>query len=201
MSLPTLALATGNPGKLREFREILAGLEVDWRTLADFPDVAMPEEGDDYTANARVKASHVARATGCVAIADDSGLEVAGLGGAPGPRSARYGGPGLDDADRVAHLLGALRGREGVDREARFVCVAAVATPTGSVETAFGECPGRILDAPRGRGGFGYDPVFLSTERDCAMAELPDAEKHAISHRARAFHALRPALERALSGR
>jgi XTP/dITP diphosphohydrolase len=199
VSRPTLLVATGNPGKLREIRAILASLDVDWRTLRDFADVSLPEEGDDYTANAIEKARAAARATGCVAVADDSGLEVSGLGGRPGPRSARYGGPGLDDAGRVRHLLGEMQALTGEQRAARFVCIAAVATPSGDVASARGECPGRILTAARGSGGFGYDPVFESAELDAPMAELSEAAKNRISHRGRAFAALRPALEARLA--
>jgi XTP/dITP diphosphohydrolase len=191
---PELVVATGNPGKLREIRAILADLPVVWRGLDAFPDVRLPDEGDEYLANAVAKARATAAASGRLAVADDSGLEVAGLAGGPGPRSARYGGPSLDDAGRVAHLLAELRGVEGPLREARFVCVAAWATPAGATGTARGECSGRILAAPRGRGGFGYDPVFFSSELQAAMAELPEARKHAISHRGRAFRALRESL-------
>jgi XTP/dITP diphosphohydrolase len=199
--LPELLVATGNPGKLREFRSLLADLPVVWRSLADFPSVEMPEEGTDYAANALEKARFAARATGRVAIADDSGLEVAGLDGRPGPLSARYGGPGLDAAGRVAYLLDEMRGLEGTAREARFVCVAACAAPDDEGASARGECAGRILDAPRGHGGFGYDPVFWSTELDACMAELPEAAKNRISHRGRAVRALRAELEVRLRGR
>ena len=192
---PRLVVATGNPGKLREICAILSGLDVEWRTLRDFAGVRLPEEGDDYADNALAKARVAARSTGCVAIADDSGLEVEGLGGAPGPHSARYGGAGLDDAGRVRHLLAELGPEPGERRRARFVCVAAVVTPEGDAATARGECPGRILAAPRGRGGFGYDPIFESVELNAPMAELAETDKNRISHRGRALAALRPALE------
>jgi XTP/dITP diphosphohydrolase len=182
--------ATSNPGKLREIRAILAVAHVGVRALAEFPPVVFPQEGDDYAANAVAKARAVAEALGRSALADDSGLEVEGLGGAPGPRSARYGGPGLDDAGRVARLLEDLAGLRGDARRARFVCVAALAEPGGAVRTARGECRGRILRAPRGRGGFGYDPVFEVGDSGCAMAELPELEKNLLSHRARALGAL-----------
>jgi len=192
----SLVVATSNPGKLREIREILAGLPLTLRTLADFPALRMPDEGDDYAENAAHKARSVASATGLASIADDSGLEVAALDWGPGPRSARFGGPGLDDAGRVRHLLDALGQAEGAQRRARFVCVAALATPQGALVTARGECEGRILVAPTGSGGFGYDPVFESRELGVAMATLTPAQKHRISHRARAFRALRAAIER-----
>ncbi len=152
----------------------------------------MPAEGDAYERNAIEKALTAARATGRVALGDDSGLEVDALGGAPGPFSARYGGAGLDDGGRVAALLRALAAVPDGERNARFVCVAAVATPRGDVATARGVCEGRLLRAPRGAGGFGYDPIFAVG--DVSLAELPAAAKDALSHRGRAFRALVPAL-------
>ena len=187
-------VATSNPGKLREIRAILGDLPLAFRGLDAFPRVEFPEEGDDYEANAAAKAEAVVRATGRAALADDSGLEVDGLDGAPGPRSARFGGPELDDRERAAALLDALKGCTGESRNARFVCVAALATRDGEVVTARGECPGRILEAPRGGGGFGYDPIF-EVAPGTAMAELPPERKNEISHRARALQALRSALE------
>lgn len=181
-----LVVATRNPGKLREVAAILSGRPIE---LAALPEaVALPEEGDDYEANAIAKAVAAARATGCAALGDDSGIEVDALGGAPGPRSARWGGPDLDDAARNAKLLAALRDVPDAQRTARYVCVAALATPDGAVETARGVCEGVILRAPRGRGGFGYDPIFGVGAG--SMAELDAAEKDAISHRGHAFRAL-----------
>lgn len=195
---PEVVLATSNPGKLLEFRAILGDLPLSLPALDAFAAVRLPEEGDDYEANAVAKARAVARGAGRAALADDSGLEVAALGGAPGARSARFGGHGLDDAARVAKLLEALGSAR--DRSARFVCVAALALPDGTIVTARGECAGRILDAPRGSDGFGYDPVFQPDGRECSMAELPPREKNAISHRARALAALLPTLrERVLA--
>lgn len=185
-----LVLATRNAGKAREVASILAALDVRIEPLA--ADVMLPEEGDSYEANAVAKALAAARATGCVALGDDSGLEVDALGGAPGPLSARYGGAGLDDAARSAALLAALEAVPDAERGARFVCVAAVATPRGDVATARGVCEGRLLRAARGEGGFGYDPIFAVG--GSTMAELPAAEKDALSHRGRAFRALLPAL-------
>jgi XTP/dITP diphosphohydrolase len=188
----TLLLATGNRGKVRELGELLAPYGLALASLAEYPGVALPEEGDDYADNAAAKAAAAARATGLAALGDDSGLEVAALGGAPGPRSARYGGAGLDDAGRCARLLSEL-GAAG-DRAARFVCVAALALPDGAVTVARGECPGRILAAPRGANGFGYDPVFQPEGFAASLAELPPDAKHRISHRGRALEALGPAL-------
>lgn len=192
-----LLLATGNRGKLRELAELLAPLALELRSLADFPDVALPPEGDGYAENAAAKATAAAQATGLAALGDDSGIEVDALGAAPGPRSARYGGPGLDDAGRSAHLLEALARTGSLDRSARFVCVAALALPGDGVTLARGECRGRILAAPRGAAGFGYDPVFQPDGYDVSMAELPPELKNRISHRGRAVAALAPALERA----
>ena len=183
-------LATRNAGKVREIASILASPDLRIEPIAD--DVALPDEGHAYEANAVAKALAAARATGCVALADDSGLEVAALGGAPGPLSARYGGAGLDDAGRTAALLAAIEHVPDAGRDARFVCVAALATPQGETATARGVCAGRLLRAPRGAGGFGYDPIFAIGES--TMAELPAARKDALSHRGRAFRALLPAL-------
>jgi XTP/dITP diphosphohydrolase len=191
-----LLLATGNRGKLRELAELLAPLGLELASLADHPGLALPPEGDGYAENAAAKAQAAASATGLPALGDDSGLEVAALGGAPGPRSARYGGPGLDDAGRSAHLLEALAASRSTDRSARFVCVAALALPEGEVALGRGECRGELLPAARGTGGFGYDPIFRPESHALSMAELPSAEKNRISHRARAIFALRPALER-----
>lgn len=195
-----LVVATANAGKLREFRALLAGFGLALLGLDAFPEAALPEEGEDYEGNAVAKARAAARATGRPALGDDSGLEVAVLGGAPGPRSARYGGPGLDDAARCRKLLAALAATGAADRSARFVCVAALATPAGEVATARGECPGRVLEAPRGRGGFGYDPVFEVEGEGRAMAELAPEEKHRLSHRARAVRALEARIRAAAGG-
>ena len=195
-----VVVATSNPGKLREIRAILGELPLELVGLEAVPGARLPAEGEDYAANAAAKARAVAATAGRPAVADDSGLEVEGLDGAPGPLSARFGGPGLDDAGRVAHLLDRMRGLEGEARRARFVCVAALATPGGDVVTARGECRGRIRDRATGAGGFGYDPVFEPEGEGRCMAELPAAEKNRISHRFRAFRALGGALERLLEG-
>jgi XTP/dITP diphosphohydrolase len=193
----TLLLATGNRGKVAELAELLAPFGLELRSLAEFPDAALPPEGEDYAENAAAKALTATKATGLAALGDDSGIEVAALGAAPGPLSARYGGPGLDDAGRSARLVAALARTGSADRSARFVCVAALAAPGGEVALARGECPGSILPAPRGTGGFGYDPVFQPEGYDVSTAELPAGLKHRISHRGRALAALGPALARA----
>ncbi|MBW2270005.1 MAG: RdgB/HAM1 family non-canonical purine NTP pyrophosphatase [Deltaproteobacteria bacterium] len=191
---PRVVVATGNAGKLREIRAILADAPVEFAGLDVAGAVAFPDEGDEYRANALAKALAAASQLGLPAIADDSGLEVAGLGGGPGPHSARYGGPGLDAAGRVEHLLAALGDASGAERAACFVCWAAVVTPDGREWSAEGRCQGSIAAAPRGAGGFGYDPVFLLPQGDRVMAEVPAAEKNRISHRARALRALRAAI-------
>jgi XTP/dITP diphosphohydrolase len=176
---------------------ILARFEI--HSLREFEAVSFPEEGVDYFENARQKAVTAARATGQVCVADDSGLEVEALGGAPGPLSARYGGPGLDDRGRLEALLAALRGIPA-PRRARFFCVAACARPDGRFALAEGSCEGEILTETTGEGGFGYDPIFRPEGRDRTMAELDCAEKDALSHRGRAFRALEPRIETLLRG-
>ena len=195
MSRLVLALASGNPGKLREIQSLLSGLAIEVRSAADLGGVDFPEEGDQYVPNAIAKAQAAAEQLGCCAVADDSGLEVEGLDWAPGALSARYGGPGLDDRGRLEHLLAELATRPDASRRARFVCVASFVSSEGEVQTERGECPGRILLEPRGEGGFGYDPVFEPDGFSCSMAELSSDEKHAISHRGRALARLRPAIE------
>ena len=196
---PRVVLASGNAGKLREVRALLADL-CEVLGLDAFPEVELPEEGDGYRENAIAKARTAARATGLPALGDDSGLEVAALDGAPGPRSARYGGAGLDSRERNARLLSALAEAPPARREARFYCVAAIAQPDGGVETADGECCGRILAEPHGAGGFGYDPIFQLEGQDRTMAELDPEEKNRLSHRGRAFRRLAPALVEELDG-
>lgn len=196
-----LVVATANPGKLGEIRAILADVEIELRSLDQVPGVRLPEEGDDYEANAVAKARAAAAAAGLPALADDSGLEVEALDGAPGPHSARFGGSGLRDSERVELLLERVRGLPPQERGARFVCLAALATPDGRVWVARGECPGRILEAPRGDRGFGYDPVFAPEGRTCSMAELDPAAKNRISHRARALRGLAGPLEALVPGR
>jgi XTP/dITP diphosphohydrolase len=191
--------ATGNPGKLREFRTLLGDLALEVSSLEGQPRVDFPEEGTDYAVNAIEKARAVAEQLGQWALADDSGLEVSALNGAPGPLSARFGGPDLDDAGRVARLLEALDEVPASDRSARFVCVAALVGPSGERTVARGECSGRILAGVRGAGGFGYDPIFQPDGYEESMAELAGAVKDRISHRGRAFAALRSTLVEALS--
>jgi XTP/dITP diphosphohydrolase len=187
-----LVVASQNAGKCREIARILDRFEI--LSLRDLPPVEFPEEGQDYFENARQKAVTAARATGRVCVADDSGLEVEALGGAPGPLSARYGGAGLDDRGRVEKLLEALHGAPA-PRRARFFCVAACASPDGRSVLAEGSCEGEIRGEARGEGGFGYDPIFRPDGFDRVMAELDRGEKDRLSHRGRAFRALEAGIE------
>ena len=182
-----LVLATANPGKTRELRALVGEWgPIDVRSLADFPDVRLPEEdGATYADNAVLKARAVATATGLPALADDSGLEVEALSGAPGVRSARFA---PSDAERIVRLLEVLRDAE--DRRARFRCVVALAWPDGRLEQAKGVCPGRIAERTIGAGGFGYDPLFVADELGRTFAAATAEEKARVSHRARAVRAL-----------
>ncbi len=196
---PEILVATGNPGKLREIRAILAEWPLRFCALDRFPEIVFPEEGEEYEPNAIEKARVAAEQSGLVAVGDDSGLEVEALAWGPGPLSARFGGPGLDDRGRLDALLDALSEVPEGRRRARYVCVAALAVPSGEVVSVRGECTGRILLAPAGEGGFGYDPAFLPDGHEASMGQLPSEIKNTISHRARAFRALAEDLTRALA--
>ena len=185
-----LIVATGNAGKLEEIALLLADEPVEVVSLAGLGPVRFPDEGEDYRANALAKARAVVAQLGEAAVADDSGLEVDALGGAPGPHSARYGGPGLDDRGRVARLLAELEGVAAERRSARFVCHVALVFPDGEALCVEGICDGRIRQRPSGASGFGYDPIFEAAGEELTMAELSAARKNAISHRARAFRRL-----------
>jgi XTP/dITP diphosphohydrolase len=192
---PTLLVATTNAGKVGEFTALFRKLPISLLSLADFPSTPeVPEDGATYTANAVHKALTVARWNRCAALADDSGLEVDALGGEPGVRSARYAGPGQDSAANIAKLLAALRGVPFAQRTARFRCAIAVARPDNATLTVQGTCAGVILDAPRGCGGFGYDPVFFYPPLGQTFADIPPAIKNRLSHRAHACDILIPQL-------
>jgi XTP/dITP diphosphohydrolase len=187
-----VVLASRNAGKLAEVRRIL-GTGAAVLSLDDFPPLALPpEDAETYEENALAKARAVARAFGVAALADDSGLEVDALGGAPGIRSSRYAGPTCDPAANNAKLLEALGGVPENERGARFVCVAALVTAGGDERLSRGEVEGRVAGALRGDGGFGYDPLFIPGGNDRTFAEMAPAEKDASSHRRRAFAALGP---------
>ena len=187
--MQTLLLGTHNPGKVKEITSILADEGWSLRSLQEFRNLETAEEnGATYAENAIVKAQFYARATGLCALADDSGLEVAALGGAPGVFSARYAGENASDADRRALLLSELAETGDTDRRARFVAVVAIADSEGAVlNVAEGICEGTITFEPRGEGGFGYDPLFIPVGYNQTFAELPDTVKNHISHRARAL--------------
>ena len=184
-----IVIATSNPGKLEEFKEMLKDMEVELHYLAEWPGIEAPEEnGRTFAANARLKATYYAKATGMTCIADDSGLEVQALDGEPGVYSARYAGVHGDDAANNAKLLVNLEGVADEDRTARFMSVVALIDTDGLVTYGEGACEGTIAHEGRGDHGFGYDPLFLPVDTPGkTMAELTADEKNAISHR---FHAL-----------
>lgn len=188
----SLVVATRNGHKLREFGEAMQGVHLD--PLPE--EVALPpEDGETFAENALVKARTAATATGRPALADDSGIEAAALGGLPGVRSARYAGEDATDQANLDKLIGALAGED--DRRVAYVCALALVTPDGSEWVVEGRCEGKLVDVPRGSGGFGYDPAFVPSEGDGVrtMAELTPDEKHAISHRGVAIAALQNLLE------
>ena len=190
-----LVVATANLGKLREFRSLLAGLPYALTSLAELGLESPAETGSSFLENATLKAHHAAACSGFAAVADDSGIEVDALGGAPGIHSARYSGPDADDRANNAKLIDALKGVPRQQRRARYRCAlvlieAADAAPLVA-EAAW---EGFILDAPRGSGGFGYDPYFWLPELDKTAAELAPEEKNRLSHRGKAMRALREAL-------
>jgi XTP/dITP diphosphohydrolase len=190
--LKILVVATGNAGKLREFRSLLAGLPFDLVSQAQLKVAAPEETGSSFAENALLKARHAAAATGEAAIADDSGLEVDALGGAPGIYSARFAGPDADDGANNAKLLAALAGAPAAGRGARYRCALAFVDAAANTELrAEGIWEGIILDAPRGTGGFGYDAYFWLPALGMTAAELDPREKNRHSHRGMALRALR----------
>jgi XTP/dITP diphosphohydrolase len=192
-----LVIATKNPGKVREFRALLSDLPLELRGAEEMPEVE--ETGTTFAANAELKARAAAAWAGGWALADDSGLEVDALGGAPGVHSNRFAGPGTDETQRNQRLVQLLEGVPPERRTARYRAVIAVAAPDGRVWLSEGACEGLIIDTPRGEHGFGYDPHFYLPEYGMTMAELDPAVKNRISHRGRALAEARKILER-LSG-
>jgi len=184
-----LLVATHNAGKVRELSLLLADLPLRLRFLSELGRVPEAEEtGATFAENATLKALHYSALGRMPTLSDDSGLAVDALGGAPGVYSARYAGPHATYAERIVKLLEELAATGDEERRARFVCVIALADPsTGALETFEGVCEGRIARAPRGTGGFGYDPVFVPDGYEQTFGELPDAVKQSISHRARAL--------------
>jgi len=196
----TILIATKNRGKLREVQDILAGLPIVLATLDQFPDLPdAVEDADTFAGNAEHKAMHYARLTGLWTLADDSGLEVDALGGAPGVYSARYAGRQGDDAANNEKLIAQLAGVPPEQRTARFRCAIALAGPKGVLATACGTFEGLIVDDPRGTNGFGYDPHFFIPELEMTAAQLPPQQKNRISHRAKALTAIRHYIKRLLS--
>jgi XTP/dITP diphosphohydrolase len=190
-----LIIASGNAGKIREFSNLLAHLPLEIRPQPT--GLHVEETGSSFSANARIKATAVAAATGQWALADDSGLSVAALNGAPGVHSARYA---ENDEARIARLLNELEAAKSSDRSAHFTAALAVADPSGKIRLEVeGECPGMILKTPRGEGGFGYDPVFYVPEVGQTFAEMEKVAKARLGHRGRAFNALEPELSQLLT--
>ena len=191
-----LLVATGNQGKLREIRRLLDGSGVEVVGLDQYPDASeVVEDGTTFEANARKKALEMARFSGCLTLADDSGLVVEALSGAPGVHSARYAGEQGNDAANNAKLLTELAGVADGDRHAAFHCVMALATPAGGCRCFSGTVSGKILRVARGEGGFGYDPLFMVPEYGKTMAELPLDIKNRISHRGNALRQVIPVLQ------
>jgi XTP/dITP diphosphohydrolase len=200
-----LLLATRNKGKIEELRRILAdvpGLDVELVGVEEFPHVPEVEEtGETFVDNALLKAREVAAATGLPAVADDSGLCIDHLGGAPGVRSARWAGEPPDDERNLALVLEQMAGVPAEQRRAHFACAAALVVPSLGERTAEGMLEGRLIETPRGSGGFGYDPIFVAEGGTRTTAELAPEEKDAISHRGRAFRALAPMIAELLEAR
>ncbi len=186
-----ILVASTNPGKLREYQALAAGHAVEFDLLPDVSSLpAFSEDAPTFAENAAGKALHYSRFAADPVLADDSGLVVPALGGAPGVNSARYAGPQAQDADRVARLLADLRRSKVTDRSARFVCVLALAQQGRLLAVFSDSVEGVLLDAPRGAGGFGYDPIFLYPPLAKTFAELPREQKNELSHRGKAFRKL-----------
>lgn len=194
----TLVIATRNAGKTAEIRQLLRAFPVDIRNLADFgPLPEVEEDGDTFDANAYKKAAFTARMLGFPALADDSGLVVEALGGAPGVHSARYAGDHATDEDRCRKLLDAMANL--AERSAVFECFISIAVPSGAALTYEGRCEGLIADSPRGRQGFGYDPVFFYPPLNRTFAELTMEEKSSVSHRGKALREVQDEFEKVLT--
>lgn len=185
-----LVIATKNAGKVEEFKVLMQEMGLEFRCLNDFPDIPAPEEnGKTFAANARLKAKYYAKATGQLCLADDSGLEVLCLKGAPGVRSARYAGEEATEEENNKLLL--LNMKMQTRRTCRFFCALALANPAGKIMLeASGTCEGMLLHEPKGTEGFGYDPLFWSTELHKPLGEATMAEKNGVSHRAKAIKKL-----------
>jgi XTP/dITP diphosphohydrolase len=193
--MPMLLLATTNRGKIREICHLLQGIPFDVVTPTDLGiDLTVKEDKPSYGENAQLKAEAYSNASGLITMADDSGLEVDALNGEPGIRSARYAGDNSSDQNRIEYLLGKLREIPEEKRAARFVCVIAIAVPGEKTKLRKGDCQGIINFEPKGKNGFGYDPIFHFPELDKTMAELTLEQKSQVSHRGKAVKEARPLL-------
>ncbi len=196
--LISLVIATRNPGKTVEIKDLLQGYPVNIKNLDDFgPIPEVEEDGDTFDENAYKKASFTARVLGLPALADDSGLVVEALDGAPGVHSARFAGEGVSDERRCAKLLNAMEGK--TDRRAAFECVISIAVPTGPALTYAARCKGRIADKPSGDNGFGYDPIFYFPPLNKTFAELSRKEKGRVSHRGKALAEMKSEFDKVLT--
>jgi XTP/dITP diphosphohydrolase len=192
-----LFLASSNPGKLREYRELAGDATMDFDLLPNFCDIpAFEEKAPTFSENSAGKALYYSRFFNGLILADDSGLVVPALGGAPGVLSARYAGPGATDADRVRKLLNEMDGKKGDERRARFVCVTAIALAGRALAVVSESAEGVIANQPRGEGGFGYDPVFYFETLGQTYAEISSSEKRVYSHRGKAFRKILYVLSR-----
>ena len=192
-----LVIATGNPGKINEIKELLAGFPVETKSLADFgPIPEVVEDGETFEENAYKKASFTAKILGIPALADDSGLVVEALGGAPGVLSARYAGENATDEQRVAKLLDEMKGH--ANRNAAFECVLSIAVPSGPALTYEARCEGLIAEQPAGQNGFGYDPIFFYPPLNKTFGQMTIAEKGEVSHRGKALKELKQEMDKVL---
>lgn len=198
-TMPTILVATSNNHKLGEYATLLNLPNLQLLSLRDVGIVAdAPEDGTTFTANALQKAHYYAQKSGHITLADDSGIVVDALGGAPGVYSARYGTPDLDDVGRRRLLLANLNALGPVNRSARFVCVIAVVTPAGQELWSEGICEGQIAHTEAGEGGFGYDPVFWLPTHNCTIAQLNATQKNTLSHRGKAVRGIAPRIQGAM---
>ena len=192
-----LVIASGNPGKITEIQELLAGFPIEIKSLNDFgPIPQVQEDGETFDENAYKKASFTAKILGIPALADDSGLVVEALGGAPGVLSARYAGENATDEQRVAKLLKAMKGQ--THRNAAFECVLSIAVPSGPALTYEARCEGFIAQQPAGQNGFGYDPIFFYPPLNKTFGQMTIAEKSRVSHRGKALNELKQEVDKVL---
>jgi XTP/dITP diphosphohydrolase len=192
-----LVIASGNPGKITEIQELLAGFPIEIKSLNDFgPIPEVQEDGETFDENAYKKASFASKILGIPALADDSGLVVEALGGAPGVLSARYAGENATDEQRVAKLLKEMKGQ--INRNAAFVCVLSIAVPSGPALTYEARCEGLIAEQPAGQNGFGYDPIFFYPPLNKTFGQMTIAEKSQVSHRGKALNELKQEVDKVL---